>query len=528
MVVLLASIITKTGRILLARQFVEMSRVRIEGLISAFPKLLSTDIQHTFIETQNVRYVYQPLDTLYMLIITNKTSNILEDLEALQLFTKLIPEFCKSTPTEEKILERAFELTFAFDEVISLGYREKLSLPQIKTCMEMDSHEEKIFEIVKKNKEREALEKGEEMRLKFEKEKKESRKMGGMGGGMGPKGFGSSSFSSDSPSFSSTSYTSPSPTIETKKKVEITETPGNVSGLKLGGNKKKGGDKLLQAIAKEEKIVIPVNNSSPSSSKDSKDSSHSSSSSQHVQQESVHFEFEEQICAQMDKDGVIKMFEVKGSLSLTVSSNDDSSIDVYIQNNATKEYRMSTHPHIDKKKWQDNIISLKGEGKKYPVGAKKLPVLKWRYASKEEGEHPLQITAWPSVGSTDTTVVNLEYILLKEDRELRDLNIHIPLPQGVKPVVQESTGQYRFDPKSSTLVWNIALVDSENTDGQMEFVIPDIKDNSLIFPIRAYFTCSTPYCDISVDKVQNLSTNNKSKFSLNSIIETGEYIIDFE
>ena len=138
-----------------------MSKVRIEGLISAFPKLLSSDKQHTFIETQTVRYVYQPLDNLYMLIITNKTSNILEDLEALQLLTKLIPEFCKSTPTEEKILEKAFDLTFAFDEVISLGYREKLTLPQIKTFMEMDSNEEKIFEIVKKNKEREALENGE-------------------------------------------------------------------------------------------------------------------------------------------------------------------------------------------------------------------------------------------------------------------------------------------------------------------------------------------------------------------------------
>jgi hypothetical protein len=59
-----------------------------------------------------------------------------------------VTEFCRLTllDIEEKtVLNKAFDLILTFDDVITQGYRESVSMPQLESFLEMDSTDEKIF-----------------------------------------------------------------------------------------------------------------------------------------------------------------------------------------------------------------------------------------------------------------------------------------------------------------------------------------------------------------------------------------------
>lgn len=112
-----------------------------------------------------------------MVLITTKNSNILEDLETLRLFARVVPEYCEEM-TEHEVTDRAFELIFAFDEIVALGYREKVTMAQIRTFTEMDSHDENIYKMVKKNKEAEQREVAKRRAKELTMEKRQRDRLG--------------------------------------------------------------------------------------------------------------------------------------------------------------------------------------------------------------------------------------------------------------------------------------------------------------------------------------------------------------
>jgi len=254
MVLIAASIFTKSGKCLLSRQFVsDMTRARLEGLLDAFPKLVGADKsqrQHTFVETESVRYVYQPLDQIYMVLITTTNSNILEDLETLRLFSRIIPEYCRSNE-ESEILTNVFELLFAFDEVVVLGYRESVNLAQIRTFTEMDSHEERVFNQIQIAQQRAAK---NNMQEKVKEMKREAKKKatGGFQGSYGRTGQSLGSTVSSGQSYKTPAASSEfsSTPVDSFAGVKSKPKIGGGKALKLGG--KAGTDDIFYDQLRQE------------------------------------------------------------------------------------------------------------------------------------------------------------------------------------------------------------------------------------------------------------------------------------
>eukprot|EP01084_Bolivina_argentea_P222975 377344_1 len=100
MVVISVSVCTKQGKLLFARQYVEMSKLRVENLLDKFLQLIKNNSyqekQHTYCDTNDVRYIYKSFEEVYLLMITDKQSNIFNHLNALQTIAKcILPKDCQ-------------------------------------------------------------------------------------------------------------------------------------------------------------------------------------------------------------------------------------------------------------------------------------------------------------------------------------------------------------------------------------------------------------------------------------------------
>jgi hypothetical protein len=79
---------------------------------------------------------------------------------------------------ESEVLRNAFELLSAFDEVISLGHRERVGMTEVRAAMEMESHEERIQDIIARNKEQEAKEELKRRAKQLEMQRREMLRRG--------------------------------------------------------------------------------------------------------------------------------------------------------------------------------------------------------------------------------------------------------------------------------------------------------------------------------------------------------------
>ncbi|KAH8097459.1 hypothetical protein JL720_350 [Aureococcus anophagefferens] len=508
MVVLSASVCTKNGRCLFARQFVEMNRLRVEGLLAAFPKLMGTgNKQHTFIETDSVRYVWQPVESIYLLLITNKASNIVEDLETLRLLSKVVPEIAGGH-SEEKLSDKAFDLVFAFDEVITTGgYREAIDLRQIRTNLEMDSHEEKLHNMVKKTKMDSAKDQAAHMSKVIKSRQREASKSGvgpggmaGLGGGSfedDPYGGGGGDFGGgmgmpappmggESP-YGESPYGAPAPPPEPVVQVK---------SMKLGGKKNKSS--LMDKMAAEDGISIApaFTPSKPASS------SAAPPPPPPTAAQPISLIVEEKLTVALSQEGALESFDLKGTLSLTANDEGAALCKVQIADKAAAPgTTFQVHPKVSKKDWEaDGAVMMKDASKGFPVG------------------RPVGVVRW----GDGVMNVNVEYEL-KRPMELYDVVIRIP-GCGNAPEIVSVDGSHTHDAKEEVLDWKLDMVDGSNKQGTLEFNI-NARDADDFFPIAVTFRSKSLYYDAPIASVTAIDGDAPVAYSLNKALTVDSFRI---
>ncbi|KAJ2413821.1 coatomer subunit delta, partial [Coemansia sp. IMI 209128] len=500
---------------LVSRQFVEMPRTRIEGLLASFPKLMVPGQQHTTIETETIRYVYQPIgEDMYAVLITSRQNNIVQDMDTLHLIARAVADICDVNDQQGVIL-RGFDILTAFEEIISQGSRDKIDLAKLRTIMEMESHEEKIQDIIDRNKEREAKQELKRKAKMFEEQRRLATKhglaepsLGGIGSGsvgsiLGGGRMGGSYeplLSREPETIRSFASASPAP-------MSSPSFASNARGMKLG-RKPKGAD-VMGAMRNEidlsqnlaEQLTISEQTPGYGSSVAAPVVAPVAAPTMALaDMKAVHVQIEEHITAIVNRDGGLEQMEVKGDLSLIVTDEACSVVQVGVTTNDSHNAQIKTHPKIDKKKFQsDSVISLKDASGSFPL-SQPIGVLKWRIVSTNEDDIPLTINCWPSPNGNGTVDVNIEYELNDTRLELDNVIVSIPIPHGAQPSISDVDGVYDVNRARGTLDWEIQTIDDSNKNGSLDFSIPG-SDAGAFFPVVVSFVCKRPYYDITVTSV---------------------------
>ncbi|TAQ87845.1 hypothetical protein B7494_g3814 [Chlorociboria aeruginascens] len=514
-VVLAASICTRGGKAVLSRQFREMQRSRIEALLASFPKLADTATQHTTVEQDNVRFVYQPLDELYMVLITNRQSNILQDIDSLHLFAQVVTSTCK-TLDEREILKNAYELLSAFDELVTLGYRENLTISQIKTFLAMESHEERIQEIISRNKEVEAT---EQRKIKAKQLEMQRKEVSRSGRNAVPRTPVYPSYTPPARSAVADTYDS----YEAEKNKSYKPSAPKGKGMQLG-KKSKTTDMFERVRGDmgaevEEASPPPLTSPAPIAA----ENAHASRMSTSLDRDAIHVTIAETISARLTREGSLISFEVKGDLQLRISDPTLTKVKLDLVANASHGVQFRTHPNVDRGLFNSSkAVQMSNPSKGFPVN-NSVGVLRWRATPKTDDTSavPITFTVWVNKGSDDTYNITVEYELTGDD-PLKDVTVIIPYATS-EPAVSSFDATYEVS--GDSLEWTIGSIGEGNANGSFEFEA-QAEDENEFFPMQVKFGKTKPFVDVDVNDVTLLEMNEAVTFSKEVKSVADSYVIE--
>jgi hypothetical protein len=473
-----------------------------------------------------------------------------------------VKETC-SQLTEDEVVNQAFELMMAFDELISMGFREKLDVDQVHTILEMESHEENLQELIRKSKEEDARLQGRRkaQEIAVDRAKNQGRytkgfgsadsqtQGGGSGSGSGGFDSGRTGISSSGGFGSQSSGVSSSGSSNAGKYTGFSSQSGSSgysgssgssgttssqpsrpkSSMSLVPNKNQPVKKntLMAEMAKTGEVEFEQDEEEDEEEQQPASAYIQTPSRPAVQQKDIHIKVEEKFRAEVNHEGGAKI-DIKGEMYLNISDEASGAIRVKLDGSKIERdsgYVIKTHPKIDKSLYTNNtMIGLKNAKRPFPVG--NLKVLTWTLRDGDEDALPFTVTCWPSPGAEGLSV-SVEYELTRKDMQLNNVIISIPIPGTDVNVETIEHGTYKVDAKAGLFLWLLddVSVENGNAGGSMEFVVAADGDESSTFPISVHFSSEQTLLPIRVNEVINAVDNTATTYSKESVFTVAEYLI---
>ncbi|KAL8425064.1 hypothetical protein Efla_001453 [Eimeria flavescens] len=509
--VVISACISSRVRPLLSRQFVDIRRAKVEGLLNAFVKLVDySGSDHTYLETESVRYVYQPVDNLYLVLITTKSSNIFEDLGTLRMFVSIVQDTCGESQAngtlEDSVAAHAFDIIFMLDELISGGYREALTLQQIQSFVAMDSHEEKLQKMIAEGKEKEQADRRREIAQRLEKERLAAKKAG--------KGLDASSFRGAGAAFQAprtqaasssptapqpdSYWTSPSPSggmHEQRHQPSPAGPPGSMQqprGMQLGGLKPMGDEAgLLQNLVQPEQ---------------GKPGAYNEVQAEHVVNNPL-----------ADPVSVLIEEKVKASLQAEGASTVGCCLSyvVWQLTPEDKRFKMKCHPNVDKAALSSHNLLQVRDPSRPLVPHQPAPLLKWRVNEKDESLVPLSVSCWPSTTPTGTALT-VELEVTDTSKRLEDVHVSFMCPAQANPqVVRTDAGTTEHDGVS--VHWFLPEMGEELSTATIELTANTSLSTLMPFSVELHIKESI--CNVEVLQCHHMESKAEIPFSLARKVE---------
>lgn len=393
----------------------------------------------------------------------------------------------------------------------------------IRAYTEMESHEEKLANMIKASKISEAKEEMKRKVSQIDKDKAERRKAGGGdSSSMMMEGFGkmiddSAASLAGTSMIGGTDYRPP----EDYAKSAAASLP--VKSVKAGGGmqlgKKNAKIDLMAAMASEGAIAPTA----APGARASAGPAVAGVAAAAVASGALQLNVEEKVVAVLGRDGGVQSLEVKGDLQLLVTNPAMGKLSVAVSFGENAGFQFKTHPNINKQLFaEQSILGLKDSGRSFPPG-NALGVLKWRLQTTDSAMVPLTgerrgrggaarsfrrrlcrrasscarsrppsapparwrlcphapfctprfaVNCWPSMAGDGTCEVSMEYELVRTAMELQNVSMTIPFPPGCgQPKVTCEAGEATYSARNNALVWNIPLINRSNSSGTLEFTV---------------------------------------------------------